>query len=157
THRRLSNRSRKSFDPIADANASCLLSTVGTHRLAAARRANIAASVTAILHDIIPIDAPVFFSVRSTARFKQDLEWMLRECSRVICVSEFTAARLSAFITRSKAVSEADAVVNRLGSFLQSSFGHSGATPVDWLEGKSFVLYCATFEVRKNHICLLKV
>lgn len=148
--------SDKTADPLADPDGVCFLSMVGMHRIAAGRRTGqIHASLSAILHDTIPVDAPQFFEKGHVAKFERDLDWMFDWCRQVVCVSEYTGTRANAF-RRTRSNSSTSVSVNALGSFLREGLEGHDKEPVEELAGKPFVVYCATIEIRKNHIMLLR-
>jgi hypothetical protein len=150
-------RAAASPDPLADPEACCFLSKLSMHRIAANRTGRIAASVTALLHDMIPVDQPDYFETNHVAKFKRDLDWMFTNCRQVVGVSEFTARRARAYVDARGEGSRASIRVNPLGSFLREGVMEHGDEPLDHLAGKPFAIYCSTIEIRKNHIMLLRV
>jgi len=144
-------------DPLADPAAHCFLSKLSMHRIAANRTDPIAASVTAILHDMIPVDQPDYFESSHVEKFRRDLDWMFRHCRQVVAVSEWTARRARAYVDATGLGSRASIRVNPLGSFLREGVAEPGDEALDHLVGKPYAIYCSTIEVRKNHIMLLRV
>ncbi|ODT16622.1 MAG: hypothetical protein ABS35_27785 [Kaistia sp. SCN 65-12] len=151
------DRSASTVDPLSEPGAHCFLSKLGMHKVVGRRTNAIAASVTALLHDTIPVDQPEYFEPAHTEKFKRDLDWMFAHCRQVVCVSESTARRGRAYADASPAGSPAAIQVNPLGSFLREGIGERGAEPLEALVGQSFAVYCSTIEIRKNHIMLLRV
>jgi len=143
-------------DPLAEPDARCFLSTAGLHHLAASGR-TIAADVTTVLHDLIPIEQP-HLTDRSHARnFARDVAWMFRNCRQIVGVSRHTARQARIHAERLGIVRVPHLGVAQLGSFLKASLGERTLTPVASLTGRRFALYCSTIEIRKNHILLLKL
>jgi glycosyltransferase involved in cell wall biosynthesis len=144
-------------DPLDDPEVHCFLSKLSMHRIVANRTDPIEASVTAILHDIIPIDQPDYFEAGHVAKFRRDLDWMFRNCRQVVGVSEWTVRRARAYVDATGLDSRASIRVNQLGSFLRQGVAGQADEPLEHLVGKSFAVYCSTIEARKNHIMLLRV
>ncbi len=150
-------RAPVSADPLSDPDVYCFLSKLSMHRIAANRSDAIAASVTAILHDIIPVDQPDYFEASHVDKFRRDLDWMFLNCRKVVGVSEWTACRARAYIDAAEIDNQATICVNPLGSFLREGIAEQGDEPLDGLVDKPFAVYCSTIEARKNHIMLLRV
>lgn len=151
------DRAGATVDPLSEPDAHCFLSKLSMHKVAGRRTNAIAASITALLHDTIPVDQPEYFEPSHTEKFKRDLDWMFAHCRQVVCVSESTARRGRAYADAAPTPSAATIRVNPLGSFLREGIAEQGDEPLAALAGQPFAVYCSTIEIRKNHIMLLRV
>lgn len=149
---------RSGLDPLLDPDATCFLSTAGLHALASSGRGSgIAARLTTILHDLIPLDHPGLVDRSHARNFEKDVAWMFRHCERIITVSAHTAETARRYAEENGIESPPAVAVSRLGSFLKEGLRHKPLEPVAALAGRRFALYCSTIEIRKNHLLLLKV
>ncbi|MCX5512008.1 hypothetical protein C3941_08045 [Kaistia algarum] len=150
--------SRETRDPLSEPGARCFLSTAGLHYLASSKRSTpLSASISTVLHDLIPIEKP-HLTDRSHARnFARDVEWMFNHCRQIIGVSNYTAQQASLHAEGLGLEQNPRIAVSQLGSFLKASMQGRELEPVPSLFGRNFALYCSTIEIRKNHILLLKL
>ncbi len=144
-------------DPLADAGASCFISTAGLHSLASSERSEgIAATLATVLHDLIPLDHPDLVDRSHARNFERDVAWMFAQCDRIITVSGYTAETARQYAAENAIASPPSVAVSRLGSFLKEGLRQKALEPIAALSGQRFALYCSTIEIRKNHIMLLK-
>ncbi len=144
-------------DPLADADASCFISTAGLHSLASSERTKgINATLSTVLHDLIPLDHPDLVDRSHARNFERDVAWMFAQCDRIITVSCHTAETARRYAEENAIATPPSVAVSRLGSFLKEGLRQKPLEPIASLSGQRFALYCSTIEIRKNHIILLK-
>jgi glycosyltransferase involved in cell wall biosynthesis len=73
---------------------------------------------------------------------------------RLIAISRFTAESYDRFISKPNGI-DVSVDYAPLPNFLRERAAEIGETMMQSLEGRKFILYCSTIEVRKNHILLL--
>jgi glycosyltransferase involved in cell wall biosynthesis len=145
-------------DPLKDAEAVCFLSSASVHAIAANKlAAGIKCNVFTIVHDLIPIDFPQFFSPHHARNFARDTAWQLENSDLVVCVSQYTAERVRCHLAASDPDRVPLVAVASPGAFLKEAVVGPKASVEGPAAGRKFVLYCSTIEIRKNHILLLKV
>ena len=145
-------------DPLQDDRNSCLLS-INTCSLIQKyyRPEHLRASLSLLIYDTIPLDYPDLAARGHAARFSKYFKFGVAQARQLICISEATRQSVIKWCRDDlDARVKADkARVIQIASALADD--GSATSPVEDLVGKSFVLYCATIEPRKNHLLLLRV
>jgi glycosyltransferase involved in cell wall biosynthesis len=106
-----------------------------------------------VIYDVVGMELP--FVTPSPAHLYHR-HWVeighVSEC--LIAISRFSAESYDRFIAQPNGI---DVPVDHalLPNFLLERAAEIGETAVNELEGRNFVLYCSSIEVRKNHILLL--
>lgn len=157
---KLSLRQRRADtkDPLKDENAICFLSSASIHEIASKKLSgNIKSGIFTLMHDIIPIDFPQFVGPHHARNFVRDNAWQMENSHLLVCVSKYTADRVSCHATASNLERLPEVAVASPGAFLRESVADRRMPPERQIEDRKFVLYCSTIEIRKNHILLLKV
>lgn len=145
-------------DPLKDENAICFLSSASIHEIASKKlTGNIKSGIFTLMHDIIPIDFPQFVGPHHARNFVRDTAWQMENSQLLVCVSKYTADRVRCHATTSNPGRVPEIAVASPGAFLRESVADRPMPPERQIEGRKFVLYCSTIEIRKNHILLLKV
>ena len=145
-------------DPLKEENAMCFLSSASVHELAAIKRPNKARSgIFTLMHDLIPIDFPQFVGPHHARGFVRNTAWQLENSRLLICVSKYTAERVRCHASASSFRRIPLVAVASPGAFLREGVADREMSFERQNQGRKFVLYCSTIEIRKNHILLLKV
>lgn len=145
-------------DPLKDEGAICFLSNSSIHDIASRKlEGNIKSGIFTLMHDIIPIDFPQFVGSHHARNFARDTAWQLENSHLLICVSKYTADRVRCHAATSKPGRIPEVAVASPGAFLREGIADRRVPLERQTEGRKFVLYCSTIEIRKNHILLLKV
>ena len=151
-------RRAETRDPLKDEGAICFLSSASIHEIASKKlTGNIKSSVFTLMHDIIPIDFPQFVGPHHARNFVRDTAWQIENSQLLICVSKYTADRVKCHAAASAPSRVPEVAVASPGAFLKEGVADQRMPSERQLEGRKFVLYCSTIEIRKNHILLLKV
>ena len=145
-------------DPLKDDNAMCFLSSASVHEIAARKLAgNVGSGIFTIMHDLIPIDFPQFVGPHHARGFVRNTAWQLENSDLLVCVSKYTADRVRSHAKASNPGRVPEVAVASPGAFLKEGVADRRIGPQRQSQGRKFVLYCSTIEIRKNHILLLKV
>lgn len=151
-------RRAETRDPLKDDNAICFLSSASVHDIAAKKLPqDIGASIFTIMHDLIPIDFPQFVGPHHARGFVRNTAWQLENSHLIACVSKYTADRVRCHAATSNPGRVPKVAVASPGAFLKEAVADRSMPAGPQAEGRKFVLYCSTIEIRKNHILLLKV
>jgi glycosyltransferase involved in cell wall biosynthesis len=106
-----------------------------------------------VVYDVIGMELP--FATPSPAHLYHR-HWVEigHASERLVAISRFSADSYRRFISRPNGINvPVDYAL--LPNFLKDRAGEIGESAVTALEGRNFVVYCSTIEVRKNHILLL--
>lgn len=145
-------------DPLKDENAMCFLSSASVHELAARKPAGKArCGIFTLMHDLIPIDYPQFVGSHHARGFVRNTAWQLENARLLLCVSKYTAERVRCHANASNPGRVPLVAVASPGAFLREGVTDRAMSTERQNQGRKFVLYCSTIEIRKNHILLLKV
>jgi glycosyltransferase involved in cell wall biosynthesis len=145
-------------DPLKDENAICFLSSASVHELASKKLTGKAKSgIFTLMHDLIPIDFPQFVGPHHARGFVRNTAWQLENSRLLVCVSNYTADRVRCHARASNPGRIPEVAVASPGAFLREGVADRGMSAERQNQGRKFVLYCSTIEIRKNHILLLKV
>ena len=145
-------------DPLKDENAMCFLSSTSIHGIASKKLAGkISSRIFTLMHDLIPIDFPQFVGPHHARGFLRNTQWQLENSQLLVCVSKYTADRVRSHAAISNLDRIPQVSVASPGAFLKEGVADRKAPPERRIEGRKFVLYCSTIEIRKNHILLLRV
>jgi glycosyltransferase involved in cell wall biosynthesis len=109
-----------------------------------------------LCYDLVPVKFPQFHMPESVADFERFIEFIIREGSLVLCISESTRRDLEWF-ARAKQLTLHQARVIALGHSLSPP---SPDPPLDLpprVRPGGYVLYVSTIQVRKNHQLLYHV
>jgi glycosyltransferase involved in cell wall biosynthesis len=121
-------------------------------RVGAARREGVA--VMLLVHDLIPLRRPEWFTPEEVQRFATWLDGMLDHATGLLAISHATARDLARHLA-GRGEAERDVAVIRLGD------GFSGPPRQDTAHAdimqRPFVLFVSTIEYRKNHMLLVEV
>lgn len=119
-------------------------------------RDRIGVSLLLLCYDLVPVKFPHFYSPEQVVDFERFAEFIVREASLVLCISEATRRDLQAFADQ-KRLALRDARVVALGHSLSPpSPGPPEDVPSRVRPG-DFVLYVSTIQVRKNHHMLYQI
>ncbi|QND63572.1 glycosyltransferase family 4 protein [Mesorhizobium loti] len=147
-----------SKDPLKDEGAICFLSSASVHELASRKVVQKAKSgIFTLMHDLIPVDFPQFVGPHHARGFVRNTAWQLENSHLLVCVSKYTADRVRCHARSSNPGRIPQVAVASPGAFLKEGVAEQGMAVERQSQGRKFVLYCSTIEVRKNHILLLKV
>lgn len=119
-------------------------------------RDRVGVSLVFLCYDLVPIKFPHFYLPESVVDFERFAEFIVREASLVLCISEATRRDLEAFAA-AKQLTLRQARVIRLGHNLSPP---SPAPPIDLpsrVKPGGYVLYVSTIQVRKNHQMLYQI
>jgi glycosyltransferase involved in cell wall biosynthesis len=145
-------------DPLESGENNCLLS-VNTVSLVSKhyQPERIKALLSLLIYDTIPLDYPDLAVPGHHSRFEKYFRFGVARASRLICISEATRRSVLHWCRDDPEASKKAAAADVVR--IASSLSETGRTPrpVEELVGRSFVLYCATIEPRKNHLLLLRV
>jgi glycosyltransferase involved in cell wall biosynthesis len=145
-------------DPLADEANSCLLS-VNTCSLIQKNYApeTLRARLSLLVYDTIPLDHPDLAAEGHAARFRRYFRFGVVQATQMLCISEATRRSVIRWCREDpELVDKArHAHVVHIASSIAER--RTQSTPVEELVGRSFVLYCATIEPRKNHALLLRL
>jgi len=108
------------------------------------------------MHDLIPIDFPQFVGPHHARGFVRNTAWQLENSRLLICVSKYTAERVRCHASASSFRRIPLVAVASPGAFLREGVADREMSFERQNQGRKFVLYCSTIEIRKNHILLLK-
>lgn len=145
-------------DPLKDENAMCFLSSASVHEIAARKlTGNVGCGIFTIMHDLIPIDFPQFVGPHHARGFVRNTAWQLENSHLLVCVSKYTADRVRCHASASNPDRVPEVAVASPGAFLKEGVADRRRGSRRQGQGRKFVLYCSTIEIRKNHILLLKV
>lgn len=145
-------------DPLKDDNAVCFLSSASVHEIAAKKLAGkTSCGIFTIMHDLIPIDFPHFVGPHHARGFVRNTAWQVENSDLLVCVSNYTADRVRCHARASNPARIPEVAVASPGAFLKEGVADGRMRPERQNQGRKFVLYCSTIEIRKNHILLLKV
>ena len=149
-------RKPETKDPLQDRNAICFLSSASVHDIAAKKLpTNKACGIFTLMHDLIPIDFPQFVGPHHARGFVRNTDWQMENSDLLVCVSKYTADRVRCHAAASTPDRVPQVAVASPGAFLKEAVSDRNAACGQ--QGRKFVLYCSTIEIRKNHILLLKV
>ena len=135
-------------------------------RGAAARSAALHANgvrTALLLHDLIPVRRPEWFSPARTDRFRTWLHASLEHTDTLLTLSRFTAADVSAYAARHTLRLPAITVLKPGGSTLRpGALATGGADAGADIErglpaADSYVLFVSTLEARKNHALAVQI
>ncbi len=121
-------------------------------RVGTARRTGI--GVVLLVHDIIPLRRPEWFTPAETQRFGAWLDGMLEHATGLLAISAATARDLKAHLIARGEVGREVAVI-RLGDGF-SGVSHDLVARA-YMPTRPFVLFVSTIELRKNHLLLVEV
>ncbi|RJT42596.1 glycosyltransferase family 1 protein [Mesorhizobium waimense] len=145
-------------DPLKDKDAICFLSSASIHEIASKKLTeNIRSGIFTLMHDLIPIDFPQFVGPHHARGFVRNTAWQIENSHLLVCVSKYTADRVRCHATTSAPGRVPEIAVASPGAFLKEGVADRRMSRERQIEGRKFVLYCSTIEIRKNHILLLKV
>jgi glycosyltransferase involved in cell wall biosynthesis len=158
THQLHQAASTAEADPLENGESNCLLS-VNTVSLVSKhyQPERIKARLSLLIYDTIPLDFPDLAAPGHHSRFDKYFRFGVAHASRLICISEATRRSVLHWCRDDREASKKAATADVVR--IASSLSEAGRTPrpVEELVGRSFVLYCATIEPRKNHLLLLSV
>lgn len=119
-------------------------------------RDRVGVSLLFLCYDLVPIKFPHFYLPQQVGDFERFAEFIVREASLVLCISEATRRDLAAFAS-AKRLTLRQANVIALGHSLSPpSAGPPGDLPSRVRPG-GYVLYVSTIQVRKNHQMLYQI
>lgn len=119
-------------------------------------RDRVGVSLVFLCYDLVPIKFPHFYLPEAVVDFERFAEFIAREASLVLCISEATRRDLEAFAA-GKQLTLRQVRVIRLGHNLSPP---SPAPPIDLpsrVKPGGYVLYVSTIQVRKNHQMLYQI
>jgi glycosyltransferase involved in cell wall biosynthesis len=111
--------------------------------------------VSAIIYDIIPIDAPEYCVEQLSVQFGSTLDGLVDHVSVYLCISDYTASRLRAYLAE-RGLQDSTVAVFKLAHRLDSSAAaHIEPTArvralVKAMGKNGYAIHVGTLEVRKN-------
>jgi FkbM family methyltransferase len=108
-----------------------------------------------VIYDVVGMELP-FVTPGPAHLYHRHWVEIGHASERLIAISRFSAESYDRFIAQPNGINvPVDYAL--LPNFLKERAAEIGETMVNELDGRSFVVYCSTIEVRKNHILLLNV
>jgi glycosyltransferase involved in cell wall biosynthesis len=110
-----------------------------------------------LIYDLLPVAFPEWWTLDQQERFAAWFRWTGRHAALVLCCSESTRRDALHFFASEKIESAAVETIALADELPRRLAAARAAHAADRGEGRPFVLYVSTLEVRKNHRLLFQV
>jgi FkbM family methyltransferase len=108
-----------------------------------------------VVYDVAAMELPYVTPAPSHLYHRHWVE-IGHAAERLIAISRFTAESFDRFIARPNGI-DVPVEYAPLPNFLRERAPETGEAAVRDLDGRNFVIYCSTIEIRKNHVLLLNL
>ncbi len=120
--------------------------------------------VVVVVHDMLPWEVPQLTDGREVKGFIAQALAILAQANHLVACSAHSASSYAeaaadpTFRTTDEAVNPAPISIAHPGiaATLRRGGGHA-AMPAELADGRPFIMFCSTIEIRKNHLLLLRV